>query len=92
MEDVVFEHMHYVVGKSALDATYVKKNQRLDDLLFIALDEERAFAAKILARTIEGVVKEHFTGVERKHEVIAAGHVKPKSGFVARIKRMLLSM
>jgi hypothetical protein len=90
MEDVIFEHMHYVVGKSALDATYVKKNQRLDDLLFIALDEERAFAAKILARTIEDGVRGHFTGV--KHEMMAAGDVNPKSGLVARIKRMLLSM
>lgn len=91
MEDVIFDHMHYAVGKSALDTTYVKKNQRLDDLLFIALDEERAFAAKILARSIEASDSEHSTEAKTEHPAVPAGQVDQKLGFVARIKRMLVS-
>jgi glycosyltransferase involved in cell wall biosynthesis len=91
LDDVIFEHMHYVVGKSALDTTYAKKNQRLDDLLFIALDEERAFAAKILARCIEASDSEHSTEAKTEHPAVPAGQVDPKLGFVARIKRMLFS-
>jgi len=53
LDDVIFEHMHYMVGKAAIDSTYVKKSQRLDDILFIALDDERAFKAKVLAQWIE---------------------------------------
>ena len=53
LEGVIFEHMHYVVRKAQWDSTYAKKNQRIDDLLFIALDEERAWKAKQLARYIE---------------------------------------
>jgi hypothetical protein len=53
LDDVIFEHMHYVVGKAAIDLTYAKRSQRLDDILFIALDDERVFKAKFLARWIE---------------------------------------
>lgn len=54
LDDVIFEHLHYAVGKAAIDPIYAKKmNQRSDDLLFIALDDERAFKAKLLARWIE---------------------------------------
>lgn len=52
LDDVFFEHMHYAVGKASADATYIKKTQRADDLLFIALDDERAFKAKLLAEYI----------------------------------------
>jgi hypothetical protein len=55
LDDVIFEHLHYVVGKAAIDSTYGKRNQRADDLLFIALDDERAFKAKLLAQYIEAV-------------------------------------
>jgi hypothetical protein len=50
--DVIFEHLHFAVGKAAFDSTYSKKNQRSDDVLFIALDDERAFKAKLLAQHI----------------------------------------
>ena len=53
LDDVVFEHMHHALGKAELDATYMKKNRRDDDLLFIALDDERKFKARLLARHIE---------------------------------------
>lgn len=62
LEDVIFEHMHYVVGKAAVDSTYAKRNQRLDDLLFIALDDERAFKARLLARRIEAVCGDQLAG------------------------------
>jgi hypothetical protein len=53
LPDVVVEHMHHVLGKAALDATYRKKDQRRDDWLFIALDDDRALEARRLARYIE---------------------------------------
>ena len=50
--DVIFEHMHHEVGKSSMDATYVKRNERFDDLLYINLDDERWNQAKMLQRHI----------------------------------------
>jgi len=32
LDDVIFEHMHYVVGKASIDLTYAKRSQRLDDI------------------------------------------------------------
>jgi hypothetical protein len=52
--DVVFEHMHHVVGKAGFDATYVKKNKQNDDALFIALDAERWQLAVGMERFIAG--------------------------------------
>lgn len=52
LNDVVFEHMHYTVGKSGVDATYVKKDPGHDDMLFIGYAEERRHAALSLARHI----------------------------------------
>jgi len=52
LRDVVFEHMHHVVGK-ATPEMYYKKNQRADEILFIALDDERRFKANLLAQHIE---------------------------------------
>jgi hypothetical protein len=57
LEDVVFEHMHHVVGKAALEI-YHKKNHRADEILFMALDDERASKAQLLARYIEARCKE----------------------------------
>jgi hypothetical protein len=62
LDDVIFEHMHYVVGKARRDPTYNKKNQRADDLLFIALDDERTSKAKLLARYIESERQKHLSG------------------------------
>ena len=53
LDDVLFEHMHYTLGKAAYDSTYRKKSQRADDLLFLALDDERTYKAKLLLRYIE---------------------------------------
>lgn len=53
LQDVIFEHMHHAIGKATLDSIYIKRNQRADDLLFMALDDERTFKAKLLAEQIE---------------------------------------
>jgi hypothetical protein len=50
--DVVFEHMHYTVGKAHLDSTYVKKHKQNDDVLFISLDTERHNLAARMERFI----------------------------------------
>jgi glycosyltransferase involved in cell wall biosynthesis len=52
LPEVVFEHMHYAVGKGAFDATSVKHHKQDDDALFIALDEERRHLAGRLAAFI----------------------------------------
>jgi len=53
LDDVIFEHMHYLVGKALYDNIYAKKNTDADQQLFIELDEERRFVAKRLAEYIE---------------------------------------
>jgi hypothetical protein len=90
MDDVIFEHMHYVVGKSAVDSTYAKKNQRLDDLLFFALDDERAFKAKLLARHIEGGQNDDPRGVKPEHGSALVTSQRP--GVMALIKRMFCTL
>ena len=57
LEDVIFEHMHHEAGKSLMDATYVKKNEQFDDLLFINLEDERWNQAKMLKRYIDTTQK-----------------------------------
>jgi glycosyltransferase involved in cell wall biosynthesis len=57
LNDVIFEHMHHEVGKSSMDATYVKKNEQFDDLLFINLEDERWNQAKMLKRYINTISK-----------------------------------
>ncbi len=54
LNDVIFEHLHYTVGKSKHDNTYIKKDPGFDDRLFIALDGDRRFTAMKLAKSIEG--------------------------------------
>ena len=49
LKHVVFEHMHFAVGKTLFDHSYVKKGQVEDDILFISLDHERRFKAEKLA-------------------------------------------
>ena len=61
LSDVVFEHMHHVVGK-ATPEMYYKKNQRADEILFIALDEQRFVKAKALAQYIETNRTNHASG------------------------------
>ncbi|TAN64007.1 glycosyltransferase, partial [bacterium] len=54
LDDVVFEHMHFQLGKTSFDATYKKKNQDHDDWHFLSFDSERGLAAKGLQGYIDG--------------------------------------
>jgi len=86
LDDVVIEHMHHSIGKSVPDLTSIKKNQRADDLLFIALDEERAFKAKILAQYIETVRKHHSMDSYTRH--FTHVNVQPKASLIGLLKRI----
>jgi glycosyltransferase involved in cell wall biosynthesis len=65
LEDVIFEHMHPEAGKSPMDATYVKKNERFDDFLFINLEDERRDQAKRLKHYIERTQRNRLPHGER---------------------------
>lgn len=57
LKDVIIEHMHHTLGKSAEDMTSLKKDPVSDQILFIELDELRRHKAELLARHIEGAGK-----------------------------------
>jgi len=54
LDDVIFEHMHYRLGKSEFDATYRERDRFGDDRTFMALLEARLWAAKRLDALIAG--------------------------------------
>jgi len=54
LSDVIFEHMHYEVGKSDMDEIYRAKNPQVDELAYISWEEERRWIANRLANYIEG--------------------------------------
>ncbi len=56
LEDVVFEHMHYGVGKAAVDETYVKRISYHDSPRFLTLRERRQEAAHRLMSSIQGKI------------------------------------
>ena len=85
LEDVIFEHLHHEVGKSSLDATYVKKNEQFDDLLFINLEDERWNQAKMLKRYIDARQPDGARGVGASSRDNQPGGVK------AFLKRMIAS-
>ena len=85
LEDVIFEHLHHEVGKSSLDATYVKKNEQFDDLLFINLEDERWNQAKMLKRYIETRQPDGARGIGVSSRDNQPGGVK------AFLKRMIAS-
>ena len=87
LEDVVVEHLHYAVGKAEPDLISIKKNQRADDLLFIALDDERAFKAKMLARHIETVGRSR--GAVNETDSVRAIPARQGFGFMSRLRRIL---
>jgi hypothetical protein len=89
LDDVIVEHMHHSIGKGVADLTSVKKNQRADDLLFIALDEERAFKAKILAQHIESVRKHHVADSHARLSRPMEAQRKP--GLIGLLKRIFVS-
>lgn len=54
LEDVVFEHMHYKLGKSSFDRTYSERDRFGDDYTFMVLNEARSWAVKRLNALIAG--------------------------------------
>ena len=88
LDDVVFEHMHYAVGKGERDSTSIKKNQRADDLLFIALNDERAFKAKLLARHIDAIDSASSKQAVDGSESIRGIHARERNRFAARLRRI----
>ena len=89
LEDVIFEHMHPVVGKAQLGNSYQKKDPRGDDLLFIALDDERTFKAELLARYLETRSKD-CKGNQATHLFVEElTPKKPKSRLKTLLERIL---
>lgn len=54
LEDVVFEHMHYRLGKSEMDETYSQRDRFVDDKTFMALIGARQWAAQRLLALVNG--------------------------------------
>lgn len=54
MEDLIFEHMHYRLGKAEKDQTYVKRGRFDDDPTFVALTNFRKENASALYQEITG--------------------------------------
>ena len=54
LDDVVFEHCHYMAGKAELDATYSVKNYYEDDWTFLNLRPLRQRQAERLVAAIDG--------------------------------------
>lgn len=54
LDDVIFEHMHYRVGKATFDETYSSRDRFVDDATFLALAPSRSASAKRLRSAIEG--------------------------------------
>ena len=73
LKNVIFEHMHYVLGKSEHDETYVKKSPSTDDRLFVALAEERRNMARRLAQYIETQRDDRIELSENGEEIFQGG-------------------
>lgn len=52
LDDIVFEHMHYRLGKGNFDATYQARRRFGDDIRFVELVEMREIGAKRLIQSI----------------------------------------
>jgi hypothetical protein len=57
LKDVVFEHVHYRVDATAMDATYAERRRFGDDMNFVALIDLRELDAKRLIGRIVGEIK-----------------------------------
>ena len=82
LKNVIIEHMHYSIGKSEHDKTYIKKSPSTDDQLFIALAEERRNMARRLAKYIETQSEIDLPG---KREMIFQGGKEPAVSIVVPI-------
>lgn len=57
--EVVFEHLHYTIGKSSSDETYLSRNNQVDIYTFVSLARERYYQALKLAQYIKNCRKQH---------------------------------
>ena len=55
LEDVIFEHLHFRVGKAPMDATYAARSRFGDDPVFLALSVLRQEQANWLMEAICGI-------------------------------------
>ena len=69
LKDVVFEHLHHTLGKSAEDKTSKKKDPDFDDWQFLCLDEEREKTAVRMAAYIQRRAVEKTRGGEAGEDV-----------------------
>ena len=89
LQDVIFEHMHHEAGKSAMDATYAKKNEQFDDLLFINLEDDRWNQAKMLKRYIDTTPKKGQAA--SAYGIGESPYDNKRGGVKAFLKRMISS-
>ncbi|HEX7684649.1 MAG TPA: glycosyltransferase family A protein [Trinickia sp.] len=82
LEDVVFEHMHFRIGKSAPDATYLKRGRFDDDATFVALAPRRRDAAKRLVDALRERRPDQF--VRRQYREIVPANSVAASVYFAR--------
>lgn len=54
LPDIIFEHLHYLTGKSFPDETYLSRNNQIDERTFVLLSRERYYLALKLAWYIKG--------------------------------------
>ncbi|MCQ8127409.1 hypothetical protein [Methylomonas rivi] len=54
MEDLIFEHLHYRVGKADCDDTYTRRGRFADDSTFVAMAGQRRRAAARLLSALQG--------------------------------------
>ncbi len=54
MEELIFEHLHYRVGKANCDDTYTRRGRFADDSTFVALADSRRQAAGRLLSVLRG--------------------------------------
>lgn len=82
LEDVVFEHMHFRIGKSAPDATYLKRGRFDDDATFIALAPARRDAARRLIDALQGRRPDRF--LRRQYREVVPANSLAASAYFAR--------
>ncbi len=82
LEDVVFEHMHFRIGKSEPDETYLKRGRFDDDATFVALAPRRREAAKRLVDALRERRPDQF--VRRQYREIVPANSVAASVYFAR--------
>ena len=58
LDDVIFEHLHFRVGKAPMDATYANRSRFGDDPIFLTLNTVRQKQADWLVEAIRGIAGE----------------------------------